>query len=195
MQTDPDRFSLDRQQAALVVVDVQQRLIPSMDPDIYARTLAGIDLLVRGADVLQIPVFATEQYPKGLGPTVPELAEACRSKVVEKMTFGCCGEPAFLDHLRGLDRSEVIVVGMEAHVCVYQTVLGLLQSGYRVHLVRDAVISRGSVDYKNAIENAARAGAIVTTVETALFQLLHTAKAPEFKTISAMIKERTRHDT
>jgi len=194
MQSDPEKYWPDRDRAVLVVVDVQQRLVPSMDPEVYRETLANIDMLVRGADILQIPVLATEQYPKGLGPTVPELANACRTRIVEKMTFGCCGEPSFVDYLRGLDRSEVIVVGMEAHVCVYQTILGLLQQDYHVHLVRDAVISRGTVDYRNSLENAARAGAIVTTAETALFQLLRTAEAPEFKAISKLVKERSRRD-
>jgi nicotinamidase-related amidase len=194
MQPETEKFWPDRGRAVLVVVDVQQRLVPSMDPEVYRKTLSGIDMLVRGAEILQIPVLATEQYPKGLGPTVPELADACRTKVIEKMTFGCCGEPSFLDYLQGIDRSEVIVVGMEAHVCVYQTVLGLLQQDYRVHLVRDAIISRGKVDYRNAIENAARAGAIVTTAETVLFQLLRAAGTPEFKAVSKLVKERSHRD-
>lgn len=183
-----DRFLLDREKAVLLVVDVQQKLIPSMDPAVYANTLKNIDLLIKGTAELKIPVVATEQYPKGLGKTVPELSAACEGIVIEKMTFGCCGEPTFLERLRELGRSQVIVTGMEAHVCVYQTVLGLLEGGCGVHLVRDAIISRGKIDYLSALDNAARAGAVVTTAETVLFQLLHTAAAPEFKAVSAMIK-------
>lgn len=185
-----DKFTLDREKAALVVIDVQQRLVPSMDPAVYDGVRRSIDCAVRGAELLGVPVVATEQYPKGLGPTVPELAAACTGQVIEKLSFGCCGEPAFLDYMRGLGRSQVMVTGMEAHVCVYQTVLGLLESGYRVHLLRDAICSRGKIDYLAALENAASAGAVVSTTEMALFQLLRSAAAPEFKAVSALIKGR-----
>jgi nicotinamidase-related amidase len=188
--TDLEKFWLDRDKAALLVVDVQQKLIPAMPPEIYRQRLATIDFLVRVARLLQVPVVATEQYPRGLGPTVPELAEACRDGVVEKLTFGCCGEPRFLERLLGQGRSQIMVTGMEAHVCVCQTVLGLLGAGYRVHLVRDAVVSRGKVDYLNSLEIARDAGAVVTTAETAAFQLLRSSAAPEFKAVSAMVKER-----
>ncbi len=164
MTDDLNRFWADREKAVLVVVDVQQRLVPSMNQDIYRQTR--------------------------LNNTVPELAEACQSKLIEKASFGCCGEPAFPDYIKSLDRPQVIVTGMEAHVCVYQTVLGLLEAGYQVHLVRDGICSRGKVDYQSALDNAARAGAVVTTAETVLFQLLRTAAAPEFKAISALIKKR-----
>jgi isochorismate hydrolase len=190
MSENLDRYRLDREKAVLLVVDVQQKLIPSMDPAVYASILRNIDLLIKGTAELKIPVLATEQYSKGLGKTVPELSAACESIVVEKMTFGCCGEPEFLERLRDLGRSQVIVTGMEAHVCVYQTVLGLLEGGYGVHLVRDAIISRGKIDYLSALDNAARAGAVVTTAETVLFQLLYTAAAPEFKAVSGMIKSK-----
>jgi nicotinamidase-related amidase len=190
IQDETGKFWLDREKALLVVVDVQQRLVPSMDPLVYDMVRRSIDCMVRGAELLGVPVVATEQYPKGLGPTVPELAAACTAKVIEKLSFGCCGEPAFVDYLRGLGRSQIMVTGMEAHVCVYQTVLGLLQEGYRVHLLRDAISSRGRTDYLAALDNAAHAGAVVTTTETALFQLLRTAAAPEFKAVSALIKGR-----
>jgi len=190
MSENVEVFRLDRKKAVLLVVDVQQKLIPSMDAAVYASTLKNIDLLIRGTAELKIPVMATEQYSKGLGKTVSELSAACENIVIEKMTFGCCGEPTFLERLKELGRSQVIVTGMEAHVCVYQTVLGLLEGGYGVHLVRDAIISRGKIDYLSSLDNAARAGAVVTTAETALFQLLYTAAAPEFRAISAMIKSK-----
>jgi len=185
-----ERFWLEREKTVLVVIDVQKRLVPSMDAAVYDRVRRSIDLMVEGASLLGIPVVATEQYPKGLGPTVDELAAACRTKVIEKLSFGCCGEPDFLAWLRQLGRSQVLVTGMEAHVCVYQTVLGLLDAGYRVHMLRDAVCSRGKVDYLCALENAARAGAVVTTAEAALFQLLRSCAAPEFKAVSALVKAR-----
>jgi isochorismate hydrolase len=162
-----------------------------MPQKVYRQTLRSIDFLVKSADLLQVPVVATEQYRKGLGPTVPELADACREKVVEKVSFGCCGEPSFIQRMQVLGRKQVIVTGMEAHVCVWQTVLGLLGAGYHVHLVRDAIISRGKIDYLNALELAREAGAVVTTAETTAFQLLRVATAPEFKAISALVKERS----
>ncbi|BCR04712.1 hydrolase [Desulfuromonas versatilis] len=190
MSQDISRFKLDKDKAALVVVDVQEKLIPAMPEKVYRQTLKSIQFLVEGARHLKLPVVATEQYPKGLGRTVSDLAQACQDKLVEKVSFGCCGEPSFLETLKSLGRSQIIVTGMEAHVCVYQTVLGLLDAGYHVHLVRDAIISRGKIDYLNALENAARAGATVTTAETALFQLMGASTAPEFKAISALVKNR-----
>lgn len=190
MSRDLARFRLDKEKAVLVVVDVQEKLIPSMPAEVWAQTLKSLRFLVEGAKLLQVPVVATEQYPRGLGPTIPELAAACREKVIAKTAFGCCGEPAFLDHLLGLGRPQAVVVGMEAHVCVLQTVLGLLERGYHVHLVRDAVISRGRTDYRGALEIAARAGATVTTAETVLFQLTADSRAPEFKALSALVKNR-----
>ncbi len=190
MTQDVSRFKLEKDKAVLVVVDVQEKLIPSMPQDVYRKTLRSIQFLVEGAKVLRLPVVATEQYPKGLGHTVADLAEACREKLVEKTSFGCCGEPRFLDTMKELGRPQVIVTGMEAHVCVYQTVLGLLDAGYHVHLVRDAIISRGKEDFQSAVENAARAGATVTTSETVLFQLTGGSTAPEFKAISGLVKNR-----
>ncbi len=184
------RFQLDRHNAALIVIDVQEKLVTAMDPEGYARMRGNIALLLKGADLMGIPVLATEQYPRGLGSTVAELQMACREKVVEKTSFSCCGDPAFLAHLKALGKSQIIVTGMEAHVCVYQTVLGLLENGFHVHLVRDGVISRQATDCLAGIENAARAGAVAITTEIVLFQLMQTSRAPEFKAISTLIKDR-----
>jgi len=184
------RFWVDRHQAVLAVIDVQERLVPTMDPQVYRKVLANIELLRKAAEELQIPVVATEQYPKGLGHTVAELQAACSEGAIEKLSFGCCGEPGFMARLQALGRSEVLVTGMEAHVCVYQTVLGLVESGYKVHLVRDAICARGEDDYLNALDLAREAGAVVTTTETAAFQLLKVAGSPEFKAISKLIKDK-----
>jgi nicotinamidase-related amidase len=184
------RFHLDRDKAVLVVIDVQEKLVPTMDCAWYAQLRGNLEVLLQAAEMMRIPVLATEQYPRGLGSTVSELQAACREVVVEKVTFGCCGEPVFLDKLKALGRTQVIVTGMEAHVCVYQTVLGLLETGYHVHLVRDGIISRHEADFLVSVENAARAGAVVTSTEIVLFQLLQSSKAPEFKAISALIKNK-----
>ena len=138
MSSNLGRFKLDAEKAVLVVIDIQERLVPTMPQDIYLRMRDSVGMLVDGAKLLGVPVVTTEQYPKGIGHTVPELAEACSGTVVEKVSFGCCGEPNFMAALKQTGRSQVIVTGMEAHICVYQTVLGLLEDGYHVHLVRDA---------------------------------------------------------
>lgn len=186
-----DNYFLNRDQAALVVVDIQERLVPAMPQKIYGRILKSVEFLLQGARLLQLPVVGTEQYPRGIGHMVPELADACRDKRIEKVTFGCCGEPTFVEHMKSLGRRQILVVGMEAHVCVYQTVLGLLKEGFNVHLVRDAVMSRNKLDFLNALELARAAGAVVTTAETAAFQLMQSSAIPEFKAISALVKARS----
>lgn len=185
-----ERFQLDRKNALLLVIDVQEKLVVTMETQNYRRMLGSLEMLVKGMDLMEVPAVATEQYPRGLGSTVPELQAACGDGAVEKVSFGCCGEPAFLEKLKSFGRSQIIVTGMEAHVCVYQTVLELLEAGFHVHVVRDAVISRRESDFQVSLENAARAGAVVTTAETVLFQLMQSSKTPEFKEISGLIKER-----
>jgi nicotinamidase-related amidase len=181
-------FQLDRDQAVLVVIDVQERLIPAMKTKVYEKVRSNLVLLLDAANQLGIPVVTTEQYPRGLGHTTQELAEACGETVIEKVSFGCCGEPKFNEALQTTGRKQVIVTGMEAHVCVYQTVLGLLEDGYAVHLMRDAICSRTKENYQAGVENSAAAGAVISTTEMALFQMLKEAGTPDFKAISKMLK-------
>lgn len=190
MSNEHGKFKLDTEAAVLVVIDVQERLVTAMPQDVYLRMRDTVNMLVKAAELFGIPVVTTEQYPKGIGHTVAELAEACKGGVIEKVSFGCCGEPAFLAAMKGLGRSQVIITGMETHVCVYQTVLGLLEDGYHVHLVRDAVCSRKKVDYVTGVANAGLAGAVVTTAETALFQLLQESTHEQFRAVSKLVKER-----
>ena len=190
MSTDMGKFKLDADKAVLVVIDIQERLVPAMPQKVYVRLLNTVAMLVEAAKLLGVAVVTTEQYPKGIGHTVAELADACSDKVVEKVSFGCCGEPSFLTAIKETGRSQVIVTGMEAHVCVYQTVLGLLEDGYHVHLVRDAICSRGKIDFLAGVANAAQAGAVVTTAETVLFQLLKESTHDQFKAISKLVKDR-----
>lgn len=192
MTFDLDKFWLNPAQSALIVIDVQSKLTPAMPHKVYERMRATTAMLVEAAGLLGIPVVTTEQYPQGIGHTVPELAAACAGGVIEKTSFGCCGEPAFLDKLAQLGRRQLIVTGMEAHVCVYQTVLGLLGAGYHVHLVRDAICSRHKEDFRAGVSNAARAGALVVTAEMALFQLLKDSRHEEFRAISKLVKNRDR---
>ncbi len=190
MSNDLGKFKLDAEKAVLVVIDVQERLVPAMPEDIYLRLRNTVAMLVEVAGLLGLPVVTTEQYPKGIGHTVPELAAACNETVIEKVSFGCCGEATFLEALKNTGRSQVLITGMEAHVCVYQTVLGLLEDGYYVHLIRDAICSRNKTDYLAGVANARQAGAVVTTAETVMFQMLQESTHDQFRAISKLVKER-----
>lgn len=187
-----NKFWLEASQAALLVVDVQDKLVTSMDQQLYQQLLQNIPLLIEGFKTLGLPILATEQYSKGLGHTIAELQSATEQYCIEKLTFSCCGDDGFLSALSKTNARQVVVVGMETHVCVLQTVIDLLDQGYGVHLVRDAVSSRFASDYANALELAAAAGAVVTTTETALFQLIKVAGSDNFKAISKLVRQRTK---
>ena len=190
MSNDLGKFMLDAEKAVLVVIDVQERLVSAMPEDVYLRLRNTVAMLVEVAGLLGIPVVTTEQYPKGIGHTVPELAAACNETIIEKVSFGCCGEATFLEALKNTGRTQVLITGMEAHVCVYQTVLGLLEDGYYVHLIRDAICSRNKTDYLAGVDNAGQAGAVVTTAETIMFQMLQESTHEQFRAVSRLVKER-----
>jgi len=181
------KFAIDRAGAALVIVDVQERLAAVMD---QRRKVIGNCLrLIEGAKTLGMPVVVTEQYPKGLGPTEKELRGALPVyEPVEKISFSCCGEPKFMEAVSQLGRKKIILAGMETHVCVLQTCIELLNAAYSVHLVRDAVCSRTRDNWLTGIGMMRDAGAVVTSTETVLFQLVGEAGSPEFKAISKLVK-------
>lgn len=173
--------------SALLIVDVQERLVAAMEPTRYERllnrTLAAID----GAKALGLPVVVTEQYPKGLGPTVKPIVERLGEafKPVEKVEFSAV-VPDVKARLAG--RPTVLVTGMETHVCVFQTVRALRESGMSPYLAVDAVLSRSAADFQVGLELCRDAGAVHTTVEAALFDALGRAGGPEFKAVSAAVK-------
>lgn len=183
-----NKFLLDRKSAVLVVIDVQEKLCKAMDEQVLEQLCKNINILQETAATLGIPQIATEQYVKGLGETLPQLKEKLPEPAIEKLTFSCCGEQPFPEKLRQLGKTQVIVVGMETHVCVLQTVLQLLEAGYHVHLVSDAVMSRKHENWLVGIEIAAAAGAVVTSTEAALFQLLRVAGSEEFKKLSKLVR-------
>ena len=162
-----------------------------MNQDLYNQLIHHANLLIEGFKALDLPIIATEQYSKGLGHTVAELNGATDQHCIEKTTFSCCGEENFITALEKSGAKQVLIVGMESHVCVFQTVIDLLDRGYIVHLVSDAVSSRFKSDYDNAISTASRAGAVITTTETALFQLVKVAGTDGFKIISKLVRQRT----
>jgi nicotinamidase-related amidase len=183
-----DKFFLDRDRAVLVVIDVQEKLCRAMDEKVLERLAGNIGILQEAARELGLPVVATEQYVKGLGETLCVLKEKLVEPAIEKMAFSCCGESSFPEKLKALGRQQVIVTGMETHVCVLQTVLELLDAGYAVHLVRDAVMSRRKDNWFVGLETAREAGAVITSTETALFQLLRVAGSEEFKKLSKLVR-------
>jgi nicotinamidase-related amidase len=171
---------------ALLVVDVQEKLVPAIRD--HARVVFNVRRLVDGAKLLGLPVAATEQYPKGLGPTVAELAERL-GPLPEKLTFSCSGCPEVFEALREQGIHKILVTGIEAHVCVQQTVLDLLGDGYRVYVAVDAVGSRNALDYETALGRMDSSGAVLTTTEAALFEWCETAENPQFKAISRLVRE------
>jgi nicotinamidase-related amidase len=176
-----------RERAALVVIDIQDRLFP---------TISGNELLVknavrliRGCQVLKVPVLVTEQYPKGLGRTLPEIASAVgQSLRFEKTAFSACGAEGIESALEAGDIKDVIVCGIETHVCVSQTCLDFLEHGLRCFVVSDAASSRNPNDHRLALERMRDSGAIITSTEMMLFELLRQAGTPEFKAVQALIK-------
>lgn len=177
---------LDPARAALLVIDVQERLVAAMPGPAAERLVARTVAAIKGARALGLPIAVTEQYPKGLGPTVPVVAGALEGvRPVEKVEFSAA-LPAVLTALR--NRTQVLVVGMETHVCVYQTVRDLGGRGMSPFLCADAVLSRHETDLRAGVDLCREAGAVVTTVEGALFDLLGRAGTAEFKLVSQAVR-------
>ena len=171
----------------LIVVDVQGRLATLMwNKDAF---LENVVRMIRGAKVLEIPILWNEQLPDKLGSTVAQVREALTGlEPLVKNTFSCCGNPAFMKALRESHRTQVLLVGMESHVCVYQTAMDLLQSRYEVHVVADAVSSRTAENRHIGIAKINDAGGKITSVETALFEMLRVAEGENFKRVIQIVK-------
>jgi nicotinamidase-related amidase len=173
----------------LVVIDVQDKLlakIPTAEA-LVRNTVFLLDV----ARLLEIPVRATEQYPKGLGPTTSEIARRLTPPLAEKTSFSCCGAGTFLEELEMLRRPNVVLAGMESHVCVAQTALDLLAASLHVFLCVDALASRSALDHDIAMRRLEQAGAVLTTTEAAAFELLRDSSHPHFKAVSRMIIDRS----
>ena len=178
---------LDRSGTALLVVDIQEKISALMTH--RERVIKNTVILIKGLHALKVPLFITEQYPKGLGPTEKEIAEALVGvTAIQKMTFSCCGEPEVPRRFQEKKIQQVVVCGIECHICVMQTVLDLLTKGFQVHVVTDAVSSRRSLDCETALRRMEKAGAILTTTESVLFEIMEKCGTDEFKTIVKLIK-------
>jgi nicotinamidase-related amidase len=183
-----DKFYLDPKTTLFLIIDIQEKLCKAMDQKVLAGQIQNCSLLLEAARELDVAVLATEQYPAGLGSTVPELADKIPSPPLDKMSFSCCGNQQIIDHIASLGRKSIVIAGMEAHICVLQTVIDLVRSGYHVHLLSDAVISRKKSNWRTALAMAATVGAVVTTTETVLFQLLKMAGTAEFKKLAKLVR-------
>jgi nicotinamidase-related amidase len=177
---------LTARHGALMIVDLQERLLAKMDD--RALVVANSVRLIEGAHALGIPVLATEQYPRGIGPTDPAIAALVPVRA-EKMTFHCCGSAHVLEQLHGRKVRHVTLAGIEAHVCVAQTALELMGLGFVVQVAADAVASRREFDRDVSLRRLERAGAIISTTEAILFEWTETAEHPKFKVISGLVKD------
>jgi nicotinamidase-related amidase len=171
---------------ALLVIDVQEKLVPAIAG--ADRVVWNVRRLIDGAKILDLAVAATEQYPRGLGRTVPELADRL-GEIPSKLTFSCGGCPQIFETLEGRGIHKLLVCGMETHVCVQQTVLDLLAGAWQVYVAVDAVGSRYEVDYRTALGRMDSSGATLTTTEAALFEWCRVAGTPEFREISRLVRE------
>ena len=180
-------FVADRQDSLLLVVDIQQAMLKVID--VWPETVRRVNQLIRSANLLGIPVLLTEHYKKGLGETIPEVKGTLEDAAFyQKEYFSACLEDDFLETVRKFGRRQIIVTGMEAHVCVLQTTLDLIHSGYQIHLVRNAVASRYKEDWETAVELFRDAGAVITTAEIVIFQWICRSNTDDFRSILPIVK-------
>jgi nicotinamidase-related amidase len=178
---------LDKNKSLLLLVDVQERLFPSIHE--REKMLARIELLIAAAKLMEIPIVATEQYPKGLGKTLPEIAGMIPDiQPLEKIDFSCFQAPGFQEQLAAHQRRQIVVTGIEAHICVTQTALDLLNNGKEVVVVADAVGSRRPLDAETALRRLDNCGAVVATAESVVFEWLRRAGSEPFKALQSKIK-------
>ena len=180
---------MEREEAVLIIVDVQDLLIKQMDQEVRENVIRNIRTLITFAKKMSIPILMTEQYPKGLGKTVPEIKmELDFILPIEKISFSCCGAETFNGQLHPWARKQVILTGIETQVCVLQTAHDLIQKGYEVHVVADAICSRKKLDWEIGLRWMEKRGAMISTTETIAFQLLKEAGTEEFRELSKLLK-------
>ena len=179
---------LSLKNTALVVIDVQGKLAQLMHEK--ETFFANVERMVKGAQVLEMPVLWTEQAPDKLGETIPQIREPLlnATEPIAKICFSCCGAQGFMGQLKSLNRTQLLITGLETHICVYQTVRDLLNMRYKVQIVADAVSSRTLENKQLGLERMKEAGAVLTSTEMALFELLRVAEGPKFKAISQLVK-------
>jgi isochorismate hydrolase len=180
---------IEREEAVLIIIDVQDALIRNMNQEVGKNVIRNIRTLLTFAKKMDIPILITEQYPKGLGKTVPEITMELGSILpIEKVSFSCCGVETFNDQLNQLGRKQVILTGIETHVCVLQTAGDLIQKGYEAHVVADAICSRRKLDWEIGLRWMEKRGAMISATEIIAFQLLKEAGTEEFRGLSKLLK-------
>ena len=181
---------LTRETTVLAVVDLQERLLGAFPEERRASVVRYASICVEMAKTMKIPIIVTEQYPKGLGPTVAEIRNAVGEDFapIEKIVFSCGRSPEFKAALAATGKRDVLICGVETHVCVLQTALDLAGDGYRIHVPADAVMSRRDLDWRTGLQLMEKAGAVIGTTEIFAFQLLERAGTDEFKTVSKLIR-------
>lgn len=183
----PLLISSDR--AALLIIDIQEQLFKAMPGPVQVQMIRNLKLFSAMATQMELPVLVTEQYPQGLGPTMPEIRQELPTyDPIAKVTFSSCREPTFSARLQELKVQSLILTGMEAHVCCLQTAADLLDQGYWVYVAGDAVCSRRKPDWKAALDFLRHAGAVVSTTESLIFQLLERADNEVFRSVLPLIK-------
>ena len=183
------RAPLESERCALLVVDIQEKLLPPIFQK--EQLLKNSQLLIRLAGILKLPALVTTQYAKGLGNTVPEIASLLpETHAIDKQMFSCFGSDAFCSVLKRLpgNRNTVLICGMESHICVTQTALGALREGYIVHVASDAVSSRTEWNWKIGLERMRAAGAVISSTEMIVYELLRSSGAPAFKELLPYLK-------
>lgn len=178
---------LDRKESLLLIIDVQEKLVNTLDKDIVVKRTAT---LAQAAKIMEIPTILTEQYSKGLGKTVTPVAQciAKTTPVVEKSAFSAIKEKGFMDILKSFNKKQIVICGIETHICVHQTASDLIELGYEVYIAKDACASRGKYEFKQGIEMMQSNGAKISCLEIILFEWLRSSKNPYFKEIQALIK-------
>jgi len=178
---------LEIQNACLVVIDVQGKLAQLMvDKESLFK---NIRILIQAAKILDIPILWCQQVPEALGPTVPEVAELLADEEpIDKACFSCCGDERFTAELNALGKEQVLLCGIEAHICVYQTAMDLMEGGLDITIIADAVSSRTEQNRETALDRLSAEGANISSTEMALFELLKTAKHPQFREIARLVK-------
>ena len=178
---------IKRENTTALLIDIQEKLFPHMDQK--EELLRKSNILIEGLKVLGLPMVITEQYPRGLGNTVEEISSLVeKDPVIEKIAFSCCDEPAVMQHAALQNNRTIIICGIEAHVCVLQTVIDLHEAGYIAVVVEDCISSRNPKDKETALERMRSEGAVITTCESILFELARVAGTEEFKAISRLVK-------
>jgi nicotinamidase-related amidase len=183
------RRALEPEQCALVVVDIQQKLLPPIFQK--EQLVRNSQLLIRAAGALKIPAMVTTQYSKGLGPTVPEIASLLpETEAIDKDRFSCFGSDSFCTLLKRLpgNRNTLLLCGMESHICVAQTALAALREGYLVHVASDAVSSRTEWNWKIGLERMGAAGAVISSTEMIIYELMRSSSSPAFKEMLPYLK-------